>query len=81
MQFFLKMPLEDVQADDPVLREALDAAKKVMDENHTLLRKLKSILVAEIGRNTNKAMLECYKPCRWGFPGRSVRVFQVLKKV
>jgi bifunctional DNA-binding transcriptional regulator/antitoxin component of YhaV-PrlF toxin-antitoxin module len=29
VQFF-KMPLEDVQADDPVLREALDAAKKVL---------------------------------------------------
>jgi len=28
-------------ADDPDLREALDAAEKVMDENRTLLRKLK----------------------------------------
>ena len=28
-------------ADDPDLREALDAAEKVMDENHTLLRKRK----------------------------------------
>ena len=26
---------------DPALREALDAAEKVMDENRTLLRKLK----------------------------------------
>ena len=26
---------------DPTLREALDAAEKVMDENHALLRKLK----------------------------------------
>ena len=30
-----------VPADDPDLREALDAADKVMDENRTLLRKLK----------------------------------------
>ena len=30
-----------VPADDPDLRKALDAADKVMDENHTLLRKLK----------------------------------------
>ena len=36
-----KMPLENAHADDPVLREALDAAEKVMDENRTLLRKLK----------------------------------------
>ena len=28
-------------SDDPALREALDAAEKVMDENRTLLRKLK----------------------------------------
>ena len=28
-------------ADDPALREALDAADKVMDENRSLLRKLK----------------------------------------
>ena len=28
-------------ADDPDLREALDAAEKIMDENRTLLRKLK----------------------------------------
>ena len=28
-------------ADDPALREALDAAEKVMDENRSLLRKLK----------------------------------------
>ena len=27
--------------DDPDLREALDAAEKIMDENRTLLRKLK----------------------------------------
>lgn len=30
-----------VPADDPALHEALDAAEKVMDENRTLLRKLK----------------------------------------
>ena len=40
VQFF-KMPLENAYADDPDLREALDAAEKVMDENRTLLRKLK----------------------------------------
>ena len=40
VQFF-KMPLEDTHADDRELREALDAAEKVMDENRTLLRKLK----------------------------------------
>ena len=40
VQFF-KMPLENAYADDPDLRKALDAAKKVMDENRTLLRKLK----------------------------------------
>ena len=37
----LKMPSEKAQADDPDLREALDATEKVMDENRTLLRKLK----------------------------------------
>ena len=37
----LKMPSGKTHADDPVLREALDAAEKVMDENRTLLRKLK----------------------------------------
>ena len=37
----LKMPSGKVHADDPVLREALDAAEKVMDENRTPLRKLK----------------------------------------
>ena len=40
VQFF-KMPLENAHADDPDLRKALDAAEKVMDENRTLLRKLK----------------------------------------
>ena len=40
VQFF-KIPLENAHSDDPDLREALDAAEKVMDENHTLLRKLK----------------------------------------
>ena len=40
VQFF-KMPLENPHADDRDLREALDAAEKVMDENHMLLRKLK----------------------------------------
>ena len=36
-----KIPSEKAHADDPALREALDAAEKVMDENRTLLRKLK----------------------------------------
>ena len=36
-----KVPLEKAHADDPVLREALDAAEDVMDENRTLFRKLK----------------------------------------
>jgi AbrB family looped-hinge helix DNA binding protein len=36
-----KIPSEKVPADDPALRGALDAAEKVMDENRTLLRKLK----------------------------------------
>ena len=40
VQFF-KMPFENAHADDPGLSEVLDAAEKVMDENHTLLRKLK----------------------------------------
>ncbi len=40
VQFF-KTPLENAHADDPDLREALGAAEKVMDENRTLLRKLK----------------------------------------
>ena len=40
VQFF-KMPLENAHADDRELRDALDAAEKVMDENRTLLRKLK----------------------------------------
>ena len=31
----------EAHADDPDLREALDAAEKVMDENRTLLQKLK----------------------------------------
>ena len=41
----LRVPSDEpgvkVPADDPDLREALDAAEKVMDENRTLLRKLK----------------------------------------
>ena len=37
----LKRPSEKAHADDPALREALDAAENVMDENRTLLRKLK----------------------------------------
>ena len=37
----LKMPSGKVHADDPALLEALDAAEDVMDENGTLLRKLK----------------------------------------
>jgi bifunctional DNA-binding transcriptional regulator/antitoxin component of YhaV-PrlF toxin-antitoxin module len=36
----LKMPSEKAQADDPVLREALDAAEHVMDDNRELLRDL-----------------------------------------
>ena len=36
-----KIPSEKAHADDPTLREALDAAEKVMNENRTLLRKLK----------------------------------------
>ena len=40
VQFF-KMPLENAHAHYRELREALDAAEKVMDENRTLLRKLK----------------------------------------
>ena len=36
----LKMPLEKAQADDLALREAVDAAEHVMDDNHTLLRDL-----------------------------------------
>ena len=37
----LKMQSEKAQADDPALREAVDAAEVIMDENRTLLRKLK----------------------------------------
>ena len=41
----LKVPSDEfsvkVPADDPDLRDALDAVDKVMDENRTLLRKLK----------------------------------------
>ena len=37
VQFF-KVPSEHAHADDRELREALDAAEKVMDENRTLLR-------------------------------------------
>ena len=40
VQYFI-MPWENARADDRDLREALDAAEKVMDENHMLLRKLK----------------------------------------
>ena len=36
----LKMPSEKAQADDPALREALDAAEHVMNDNRTLLRDL-----------------------------------------
>ena len=35
------VPAEKDHVDDPALREALDAAEVVMDENRTLLRKLK----------------------------------------
>ena len=41
----LKVPSDGnsakVDVDDPTLREALDTAEVVMDENHALLRKLK----------------------------------------
>ena len=40
VQFF-KVPSKNAQSDDPDLRKALDAAEKVMNENRTLLRKLK----------------------------------------
>ena len=36
-----KAPTERTYVDDSALREALDAAEDVMDENRTLLRKLK----------------------------------------
>ena len=36
-----KMPSGKTHANDPALLEALDAAEDVMDENRTLLRKLK----------------------------------------
>ena len=36
----LKMPSEKAQADDTALREALNAAEHVMDDNRTLLRDL-----------------------------------------
>ena len=36
----LKMPSEKAQADDPALREALDAAEHVMNDNRTFLRDL-----------------------------------------
>ena len=36
-----KEPAERTHVDDPDLRETLDAAEDVMDENRTLLRKLK----------------------------------------
>jgi AbrB family looped-hinge helix DNA binding protein len=37
----LKMQSEKAQTDDPALRDAVDAAGVIMDENRTLLRKLK----------------------------------------
>ena len=37
----LKMQSEKAQTDDPALRDAVDAAEVIMDENRTLLRKLK----------------------------------------
>ena len=36
-----KIPSEQDHADEPALREALDAAEVAMDQNRTLLRKLK----------------------------------------
>ena len=44
----LKMPSEKTLSEDPALLEALDAAEEIMDENHTLLRKLKWILIAKM---------------------------------
>ena len=40
VQFF-KVPSGHAQSDDPDLRKTLDAAEKVINENRTLLRKLK----------------------------------------
>lgn len=37
----IKIPSDKANADEPALREVLDAAEEVMDENRTLLRKLK----------------------------------------
>jgi len=37
----LKMQSVKAQADDPALREAVDVAEVIMDENRTLLRNLK----------------------------------------
>ena len=37
----LKIPSENAHSGDPALREALDAAEEVMDENRKLLRELK----------------------------------------
>ena len=37
----LKIPSENAHSGDPALVEALDAAEEIMDENRTLLRKLK----------------------------------------
>ena len=65
----LKMPPEKDQPDDPALREALDAAEVVMDENQTLLRKLKWISIAEMWCNINQTMPVCYAPRRWGVMG------------
>ena len=36
-----KIPAEKAHADVPALREALDAAEVVMDENRTILRQLR----------------------------------------
>ena len=35
-----KMPSEKAQSDNPALREALDAAEHIMDDNRALLRDL-----------------------------------------
>ena len=74
VQFF-KVPSENTQSDDPDLRKALDAAEKVMDENRTLLRKLKWILVAEVWFSENQAIPALYTSRRWGVMGRSAADF------
>ena len=54
VQVFRMPSGEKVHAHDSALLEALDAAENVMDENRTLLRELKIMLVAEILCNRNQ---------------------------